>query len=166
MKTKINYAILCTAVSLSCLTAFPSFADVTKEDYKTESAQIRAQRKETKAEIDALREANDAVKKRYEAIKEAGELPETITREEWEQIVGLRRQVNAEKAGNNEETVKESGKPAEGEKKNSAVRDAVREGDYETALMLLNAQLEESKAMLEQLQEKNQIWLQIDGLMD
>lgn len=170
MKTKMKRAILCAAVSLSCLTAFPAFAEVTQEEYKTESAEIREECKEIKAEIDALRQADEAIKERYKAmqssIKENKELPENITPEIWKQLTSLRKQVNAEKTKGSSDGTRESNKPAEGKKKNSAVKNAVQSGDYEAALESLNAHLAESKAMLENLQAKHEIWQQIDDLMN
>lgn len=170
MKTNMKRTILCAAVSLSCLTAFPAFAEVTKEEYKTESAEIREQCKEVKAQIDALRQANEAIKERYKtmksSIKEDKELPETITPETWKQLASLRQQVNAEKAEENSDGARESSKPAEGEKKNSAVKAAVQSGDYEAALEFLNTRLAERKAMLENLQAKHEIWQQIDDLIN
>lgn len=170
MKTNMKRTILCAAVSLSCLTAFPSFAAVTQEEYKTESAEIREECKEIKAEIDALRQANEAINERYKAmrssVKDAKELPETITQETWKQLTSLRQQVNAEKTKGSSDGDRESNKPAEGEKKNSAVKNAVQSGDYDAALEFLNAHLAESKAMLESLQAKHEIWQQIDSLMN
>lgn len=170
MKTNMKRTILCAALSLSCLTAFPTFAEVTKEEYKTESAKIREESKEIKAEIDALRQANEAIKERYKAmqscIKEDKELPETMTPEIWDQIRNLRKQVNGENVKEGSDEVRESNRPAEGEKKNSAVKNAVQNGDYEAALEFLNTRLEESKSMLENLKAKHEIWQQMDGLMN
>lgn len=170
MKTNMKRTILCAALSLSCLTAFPAFAEVTKEEYKTESAKIREECREVKVEIDALRQANEAIKERYKAmqisIKEDKELPETITPEIWEQIRNLRRRVNGENAKEGSDEVRESNRPVEGEKKNSAVQNAVQNGDYEAALEFLNTRLAERKDMLESLKAKHEIWQQMDDLMN
>lgn len=168
MKRNIKYSVLCAAAVLSCMTVFPAYAETSKEDYKTQSEEIREECKDIKAQIDALKEENNEIMERYKAlqssVKESKELPESITKEEWKQITELRKQLNAGKEKGNSQT-RESQKPAEGEKKNSAVKSAVQEENYDGALDSLNEHLENNRQLLERLQKQNEILKQIDDMI-
>lgn len=168
MKRNIKYSVLCAAAVLSCMTVFPAYAETSKEDYKTQSEEIREECKDIKTQIDALKEENNEIMERYKAlqssVKESKELPESITKEDWKQITELRKQLNAGKEKGSSQT-RESRKPADGEKKNSAVKDAVQEENYDGALDSLNEHLENNRQLLERLQEQNEILKQIDDMI-
>ena len=168
MKRNIKYSVLCAATALSCMTVFPAYAETSKDDYKTQSEAIREECKELKSQIDALKEENNEIMDRYKAlqssIKESKELPESITREEWKELTELRKQLNAGKEKGSSQS-RDSRKPAEGEKKNSAVKNAVQEENYDGALESLNEHLENNRQLLERLQEQNEILKQIDDMI-
>ncbi len=168
MKRNIKYSVLCAAAVFSCMTVFPAYAETSKEDYKTQSEEIREECKDIKTQIDALKEENNEIMERYKAlqssVKGSKELPESITKEEWKQITELRKQLNAGKEKGSSQT-RESRKPADGEKKNSAVKDAVQEENYDGALDSLNEHLENNRQLLERLQEQNEILKQIDDMI-
>ena len=168
MKRNIKYSVLCTAAVLSCITVFPAYAETSKEDYKTQSEEIREECKDIKAQIDALKKENNEILDRYKAlqssVKESKELPESITREEWKELTELRKQLNAGKEKGSSQ-IRESQKPAEGKKKNSAVKNAVQEDDFDSALESLNEHLENNRQLLERLQEQNEILKQIDDMI-
>lgn len=174
------------ALSLSCLTAFPSSA-AAKDEYQAESAEIRSSCKDIKAETDTLRTENKTILKRYKALLDSigssSELPASVTQEDWDQIKELRRQIReiqadsgidrtentkAYRAPDDDDTGEDDAldDAADGKKKNSAVKAAVQKDDFDTALNILKEHLSRREDILNKVREKNELWKQIDALMN
>lgn len=114
--------------------------------------------KEINDQIKSLREENKETAAKYKAIrqekKESGQL--SIDKENWKKAKELHKEIR------NIRRETETGKI---KKLKAEAKAAVKEGSFDTALDCMNQVLEEKKARLENLQKLNDIWDQIDELL-
>lgn len=155
---KKNLKVLCTAVAMGCLMAFPSFAAETKSEYKEDVAPIRNEMKELETQMKPLREENKASAARYKAIrlekKESGTL--SVSKETWKKAREIHQQITA---------VRKSAGNFSGKALREEAKAAVKEGNYDKALQTMEEILAAKKAREKTVTEINQIWQQIDELL-
>ena len=156
---KKTFKVLCTAAILGCLMSSPAFAAETKAEYKEEAAPIRQELKELNDQMKPFREENKKSAARYKAIrlekKESGSL--SVSRDSWKKAKELHKQIISVRKETGETTVKSLKEQA---------KTAVKEQNFDTALRNLEQAAELKKEKLESLKEINQLWKQIDEVLD
>lgn len=152
---------LCMAAAVTCCMAFPAMAAETKAEYKEEVAPIKSEIKELESQAKPLREENKRVAAAYKSIrlnkKENGTL--SISKANWKKAKELHKEITA---------IRAEYKPA-GEKAKvirAHIKESVKNKDFDAAINGMNQILERKKSGLERLEKTNEIWAQIDELLD
>lgn len=152
---------LCMAAAVTCCMAFPAMAAETKAEYKEEVAPVKSEIKELEAQAKPLRQENKRVAAAYKSIrlnkKNTGTL--SISKDNWKKAKELHKEIAA---------IRAEYKPAGETTKviRAHIKEAVKNKDFDTALNGMNQILERKKASLERLEKTNEIWAQIDELLD
>lgn len=157
MKKKL--ATLCAAAALTCFAAFPAFAAENKTEYKEAAAPIRSELETLRNEMKPLREENKAIAAKYKSIrlekKNTGTL--SISQENWKKINQLRSEIKELRTEKGEDTVKSL---------RAEAKAAAKGNDFDGALESLDQALELKKSRSVHLKEVNEIWRQIDALLE
>lgn len=160
MKLKKTAMMLCTA-AMACTMSFPAFAAQTRAEYKTESAQTRQELESTGNAIKAIQDENktasESCRETRKAQKEAGQLKEN--KEDWKQVKELKNTIPGIRVSFVESTGQVRLLKAQ------AKEDAA-EGRYDEALSKLDQALNEKKKALEYMEQINDVWDQIDQLIN
>lgn len=151
--------ILCAATALSCCMAVPAFAAETRAEYKEQAAPVLSELHGLQDEMKPVREENKAVAAKYKSLrlekKNTGTL--TISADDWKRAKELYKQIVEIRKTQNDETVKLW---------KTKAKEAVKTKNFDTALENLNQALETKKTRRDALSEMNEIWKQIDELLD
>ncbi len=151
--------ILCAATALSCCMAVPAFAAETRAEYKEQAAPVLSELQGLQDEMKPVREENKAVAAKYKSLrlekKNTGTL--TISTDDWKRAKELYKQIVEIRKTQNDETVKLW---------KTKAKEAVKTKNFDTALENLNQALETKKTRRDALSEMNEIWKQIDELLD
>ena len=122
--------------------------------YIEKSKAIRAEINALNAEIKELREYNSGVSSKLKALNERYKTDKSIiSSDTMKQIKELRKSIKT--VDKPEKTITEDG----------SIKSLVQNKEYDKALAKLNETLENKKAQLKTLQERNAIWRQIDALI-
>ncbi len=152
---------LCMATAVTCCMAFPAMAAETKAEYKEEVTPIKNEIKELESQAKPLREENKRVAAAYKSIrlnkKENGTL--SISKTNWKKAKELHKQIAS---------IRAEYKPAgeTGKVIRTQIKEAVKNKDFDTAVNGMKQILEQKKSGLERLKKTNEIWAQIDELLD
>lgn len=156
---KKGIKILYAAAALSCFLSFPALAAETRSEYKEESSSIRSELKALEENMSPLRTENKAVAAKYKAIrldkKNTGTL--SISKENWQQARELHGQIKEIRSNMSGESVKNLRLQA---------KTALKEKNYDTALQNLEKALEVKQSKQEPMEQINEIWKQIDELLN
>lgn len=151
--------VFLAAAALSLCMAFPAMANETQESFREEAGAIHAQMQELNAQIEPLREENVEMSKAFKEFtaesKSTGELP--VDKEVWDEIQELRKQISQYRTGRGAATVKAM---------RAEAKQAAEEGDYAAALEQMEAVLAAKQERLEQAQEANALWKEIQAILE
>lgn len=156
-----NFARMTTAALIvSTSMCVPVFAAETKEEFRAEAETYYTQIKELNAQIDTLRESSKQSSDRFKEIgkshrEENAALP--VDDETWNQIKELRKSISDYHSEKEASTVKEM--------RNSA-KAAADSGDYDGAIEIIKGVVSSKQERLEKAKAANDIWQQIDALLD
>ena len=159
MKRKKTAMLLCTA-ALACTMSFPAFAAQTKAEYRDESAQTRQELETTGNEISRIKDENKTCaaqcKETRKAQKEDGRLKEN--KDAWKQVKELKNDI----AG-----IQVSYTDAAGQVRllKAQARADAAGGRYDEALAKLDQALDQKKEALNYMEQIQDIWDQIDQLI-
>ena len=151
--------VLCTAAALTCCMSFPAFAAETKAEYKEASAAVRSEIKELDGEIKPLTKENKIVSAKYKSIRLAKKNGQTLSveKENWKKAKELHKSIMEIQ----KEMKATAVKPLKAEAKAQ-----VKAKEFDSAIGTLNEVLDAKKARLASLKEINEIWEQIDFLIE
>lgn len=159
MKLKKTAMLLCTA-ALACTMSFPAFAAQTKAEYRDESAQTRQELETMGNEISRIKDENKTsaaqCKETRVAQKEAGRLKEN--KDAWKQVKELKNDITG---------IQVSYTDASGQVRllKAQARADAAEGRYDEALAKLDQALDQKKEALNYMEQIQDIWDQIDQLI-
>ena len=136
-----------------------ALAAETREEFKAEAETYYSEMQELNSQIDKLREScksmSDSFKEIGKAYKENGSLP--VDEETWAQIKELRKDISEYHSSKEESSVKEMRK---------AAKEAADSENFDNALSSIKEVVDKKKERLTELQKTNDIWLQIDSLLN
>ena len=148
--------VLCTAAALTCCMSFPAFAAETKAEYKEASAAVRSEIKELDK---PLTKENKIVSAKYKSIRLAKKNGQTLSveKENWKKAKELHKSIMEIQ----KEMKATAVKPLKAEAKAQ-----VKAKEFDSTIGTLNEVLDAKKARLASLKEINEIWEQIDSLIE
>ena len=163
-----TFIVISTFLTIGAIQAFASNVSIAKQipqytgananaadhAYIEKSKAIRAEINEITIQIKTLKEYNASVNEKLKALNNQYKTDKSIiSNDVMRQIKELRKSIKT--VDMPEKTITEDG----------SIKSLVQNKEYDKALAKLNETLENKKAQLKTLQERNAIWRQIDALI-
>ena len=163
-----TFIVISTFLTIGAIQAFASNVNIAKQipqytgananaadhAYIEKSKAIRAEINEITIQIKTLKEYNASVNEKLKALNNQYKTDKSIiSNDVMRQIKELRKSIKT--VDMPEKTITEDG----------SIKSLVQNKEYDKALAKLNETLENKKAQLKTLQERNAIWRQIDALI-
>lgn len=153
-----KFKLFCVTAAIASCMSIPAFAAETKEEYQSEAAVISADLENVDAQLESLKNANNAVSDKYKALcaerKESGNM--SLEKDVWDQVKELHKEAAQYRVSKDDVSYKSL---------RASAKESLSSDNYDAALDSLKQILESKKARLEKMEKTNELMQQIDALL-